>query len=242
MGKTITSLGLGILALLLFFYLCWAAGTDAQGAIGLLFYLPIIIGLFIASLRIAKGTNRITITLLVSTVVLVAVFYISALGSIFFKPLGSIPKYILDSVSQTFESVVGISSYEWGHRGKRLIHDAAQKGNIEKLENLLKNGTSIDYPNHVGETPLFYCVNSSQKQACQYLIKNGASINHQRIDGSTALHVAVYNKNLDMVKLLVESGVNISARDNNHKTALEIAKNEKIPLSTIIDYLVNVPK
>lgn len=242
MIKIITSLGLGIISLLFFIYLCWAAGTDAQGVLGLFFGLPIIVGFFIASIWIAKGTSSIVIIFLISEIVFVAVFYISALGSIFYKPLGSVPEYILKSVSQKFESVVGVSSYEWGHRGARLIHISARNGNIEKLENLLKRGTFIDYVNLVGETPLFYCAGHNKKQACQFLIKNGASINHQRIDGATALHVAVYNRDVDMVKLLVESGINISTRNNDHKTALDIAKSEKNPKSVIIDYLENVTK
>lgn len=109
--------------------------------------------------------------------------------------------------------------------GDTLLHFAAESGNTETVEFLLKEGAKIDVKNIIGDTPLRIAIKNSHRNIVQLLRKNRADIHIKNDDGQSLLHLAAKGNNTDTVRILLEEGLNPYARDNSGATPLDLAKN-----------------
>ncbi len=139
-------------------------------------------------------------------------------------------------------------------RGYTAMLWAAQKGNIDIVNLLIKNGANIEAKHEAsrGYTPLIVAAINNHIEVAKMLIEHGANINSKNNNGNTALSVAnekghteivelleqtnIYtekalleaakNGNFKTVKLLINKGVNINAKYNNGWVSnYNIAKN-----------------
>jgi ankyrin repeat protein len=91
----------------------------------------------------------------------------------------------------------------------RLLLDAAKRGNVALMEELIKENKNID-PNcrdGLGNGPLHYSAAAGHLDTATILLKRlKADPNLQNLAGDTPLHKAVEADHLPMIKLLMEYG------------------------------------
>jgi ankyrin repeat protein len=104
------------------------------------------------------------------------------------------------------------------------IHEAAEKGNLQKVEAPLK-----DYPDLVfsrdnrGETRLHRAAAFGKKAVAELLLANKADIHAKDGTGMTPLHYAIECVNKDVAELLLANKADINASDNGGNTPLHRA-------------------
>ena len=102
---------------------------------------------------------------------------------------------------------------------KITIYEAANIGDLETVEKLLKSGTDVNQKIRQGYTPLMA---AGTKEIAEFLISKGASVNESTIFG-TALHEAVNSRRYEVAKVLLENGASVNAKTNVGKTPLDRA-------------------
>jgi len=127
-----------------------------------------------------------------------------------------------------------------------LIINAAKDGDLNKVKNLIKNGSNINADRTF--TPLQLAISRSHKDVIVFLIKNGAKIKNEflveaaqhndintvklLIDNGAdvkdtqrgvALINATLNGNIAMIKLLIDNGADVNAISECGRTALDVA-------------------
>lgn len=96
------------------------------------------------------------------------------------------------------------------------LHEAAARGDMIRVIQILDGGAKIDGPNANGETPLFVAVESKKVEIVKYLITRRADVNK-----SAPLLEAVRANDLGMARLLVDSGARVNLEAN--QAPLELA-------------------
>ncbi len=104
--------------------------------------------------------------------------------------------------------------------GQTALHYAADRGYVNAMELILKNGGTPDALNYLDGTPLVraicFCPPEQNLAAVELLIKYGANVN--RISHHyTPLNWAAMKNKLDLVKALVQAGAEINACDEYMK-------------------------
>jgi ankyrin repeat protein len=106
------------------------------------------------------------------------------------------------------------------------IQDAAQSGDIAKVEALLKNAPDlVTNRDNAGQTPLHWAVSSRNSEVATLLLTNKADVNAKSNSGQTPLHYAAafcFGKT-NMVDLLLANQADVNAKDNSGKTPLHLA-------------------
>jgi uncharacterized protein len=100
----------------------------------------------------------------------------------------------------------------------------ARIGNVERVQNGLDAGVSIEKRDHLGNTLLMITAENKQYETLEYLYKKGANVNAQNNNGSTALIMAAYYNHLDTAKILVKYNANKTIKDKYGNTALDYAE------------------
>jgi len=70
------------------------------------------------------------------------------------------------------------------------LHKAAKKGNVAKIEELIRNGTSLNAIDRKGQTPLHYAVLHGHADAVEVLLENGAQVHVRNRSGETPYQIA----------------------------------------------------
>ncbi len=83
--------------------------------------------------------------------------------------------------------------------------DAAGKGNIQELKELIDKGTSLNGLDKFGHTALTEASYGGQTEVVKLLLEKGADPNIKKADGETPLSLADGQKHADIVKLLNEA-------------------------------------
>jgi len=102
------------------------------------------------------------------------------------------------------------------------LHDAAAKGDLKKVRELIENGADVN-ARYDGWTPLDYAASHGHLEIARFLFDKGADVNLRDKDGSTPLRKAAFAGHLNVVRFLVESGADVNARDNAGWTPLHDA-------------------
>lgn len=88
-----------------------------------------------------------------------------------------------------------------------ILHDMAQKGNIEKAELLIKHGAAINpVDEQYQSTPLGMAVRWGQVEMVEYLLKNGADVHQSGASWSTPLSWAIKKNHSDIEAMLRRAG------------------------------------
>jgi uncharacterized protein len=113
-----------------------------------------------------------------------------------------------------------------GDNGSNLI-DAAFKGDIDTVKQLLDKGVNPNSKDSDGETALHYAALKGRTEVVMLLLKKGANPNIKDKDGGTPLMSAAWGGHADVAKLLLAKGANPNAKAKSSTgsvTALSQAK------------------
>ncbi|XP_055308885.1 ankyrin-1-like [Sitodiplosis mosellana] len=105
----------------------------------------------------------------------------------------------------------------------KLILDAAQDCNLQKMEEQIDQGTNIDIKDNNGRTALHTAARQGCEQVVYFLVENGANVNTKCDKGWTSLHWAAYNGKVNIAQVLITHGADMNVGDINGLTPLHLA-------------------
>ena len=102
------------------------------------------------------------------------------------------------------------------------IHEAAHKGDVEKLKQLLKEKPSdVDLAvEWSGWTSLMFAAMEGKLEAVKVLIEHKATIDKPNCDGLTALYLACSKGYAEIAAFLLDNQADVNQADNDGETAL----------------------
>ncbi len=105
------------------------------------------------------------------------------------------------------------------------IHDAAQKGDLQKVAALLKDNPALVYSKSEvdGAAPLHNAAFYGQKDVAELLLANHADVNAKDGVGQTPLFDAASQGHKEVVELLLANHAEINAKDGIGQTPLHLA-------------------
>ena len=103
------------------------------------------------------------------------------------------------------------------------LHDAAETGNLTRIQQLVADGADISEVDERGIWPLLAAVTYGDVEAVALLLKLHADPNQMDQYRYSALHEAASLGYPDVVKLLIDAKANINVRDINDMTPLGYA-------------------
>lgn len=101
------------------------------------------------------------------------------------------------------------------------IHDAARNGNLDKVQELLKNDPALVSKRSEGSTPLHFAAGYGHMDIAKLLLASGADVNAKDSAGETPLHWAGRRENI--VELLLLHRADPNAKDHDGNTPLHTA-------------------
>jgi ankyrin repeat protein len=104
------------------------------------------------------------------------------------------------------------------------LRTAAIKGNLARVQKLVKEGAEIDYKDVNGMTPLWFAVGRGHLEVTRFLLEQGADPNVAREDtlGPPLVMAAAENR-VELVKLLLDFKADINTINYSRRTALHEA-------------------
>lgn len=124
-----------------------------------------------------------------------------------------------------------LNIYKTTNNGTNPLIEAASKGYLEIVKELLKRGFDINVQNNFGATPLYVASSHGQFGTVEFLLNNGANPNLRTKQGASALMVASQNGFLNIVSKLISKGAVLNYQSNKGITALmQAARNRHIPV------------
>ena len=112
--------------------------------------------------------------------------------------------------------------------------DAAHKGNVDHIKDLLREGADINARDRYGQTALMIAAMNGRTSLVLFLVEQGAELDHTAKYHLTALMLAVINGHMDIVRILVKAGADGEIRGTgapgfHDKTALDLATEQNRP-------------
>jgi ankyrin repeat protein len=101
--------------------------------------------------------------------------------------------------------------------------EAAENGDLIKVQIALKNGANPNAKNNDDSTPLHIAAYHGHVEIVKLLLKRGADPNAKNNDDSTPLHIAAYHGHVEIVKLLLKRGADPNTKNNKGRTPLHDA-------------------
>lgn len=104
------------------------------------------------------------------------------------------------------------------------VLDAARKGDIEALENLIREGRDIETRTRSHRyTPLHLASLGHSLKTVSLLLDSGANLEAKSDIGATPIHFASSHGSIEILDLLICKNAQIDTRDENGQTALHRA-------------------
>ena len=103
------------------------------------------------------------------------------------------------------------------------LHTAAKKGDLERVERLIIQGTDLNAKDFAGHTPLYWAVSKGHRDIVELLIAKGANVNTRFRNGDTPLHRAAKEGHIEVAELLIAKGADVSSKNKAGATPLQLA-------------------
>ncbi|NXO74131.1 BARD1 protein, partial [Phainopepla nitens] len=97
------------------------------------------------------------------------------------------------------------------YKGETLLHVASIKGDLEAVEQLLKNGADPNVKDNAGWTPLHEACNHGHREVVELLLRHQALVNTTGYQNDSPLHDAARNGHVAVVELLLLHGASREA-------------------------------
>ena len=125
-------------------------------------------------------------------------------------------------IDNQFSTIRFTMSFSAGHPND-LLFDAARKGDVSYISELIIKGIDVNIQNAQGFTPLVLAVYAGHLDASKVLLAAKANVNGQDVSGNTALMGVSFKGNSDIARLLIERGADVDLQNDNGSTALMFA-------------------
>merc|ERR1711988_166444 len=114
------------------------------------------------------------------------------------------------------------------------VHDAARRGDLQRLQEFLQDGKNVNAKDFKGVTPLGYAVGHDQLSVVKVLIDAKANVNEVDSAGNSAVHFAAGYGRVKVLEHLLARGANATkvnqmgltplgaAQQNNQQQAVAI--------------------
>ncbi|NWI24475.1 BARD1 protein, partial [Sula dactylatra] len=114
------------------------------------------------------------------------------------------------------------------YKGETLLHVASIKGDLEAVEELLKNGADPNVKDNAGWTPLHEACNHGHKEVVELLLQYKALVNITGYQNDSPLHDAAKNGHVSIVELLLLHGASRDAVNIFGLRPVDYAESEKM--------------
>merc|ERR1712118_480300 len=104
------------------------------------------------------------------------------------------------------------------------VHDAAKRGDLQRLQEFLKAGKDVNARDFKGVTPLGYAVGHDQLSAVKVLIDAKANLDDVDSVGNSAVHFAAGYGRVKVLEHLLARGANASKVNQMGMTPLAAAQ------------------
>ena len=105
--------------------------------------------------------------------------------------------------------------------------DAAARGNLEDVRNLLDRGANVDAENATKHTPLHIAANDGRTEIARLLLDRGARIDAENRDKWTPLRWAAATGHTEVAKLLILNGADTLKAFNGLDSMIKFFKGDK---------------
>jgi len=132
--------------------------------------------------------------------------------------------YLLECISNKLDKIVrhmdskDMCDWQKLTDSEELLIDACLRGDIDRIERLIKQGANPNLTSRDGVAPLHWAVFKNRLDLVKELLDAGADINAQNNRGDTPLHTACAANFLDMIRLLLENGANTTIKNREEYT------------------------
>ena len=92
----------------------------------------------------------------------------------------------------------------------RSLVEASEKGDLNKVQQLLDSGADPNVEDYANHTALYYAAEKGHFNIAKLLLEKGAKVDHE--SGDSALLWACHYGHVDIVKLLIENGADVNAK------------------------------
>ena len=123
------------------------------------------------------------------------------------------------------------------------IHEAALKGDLAKIKELLKNQPdNLNAKTEAGFTPLHQAVQGGHQNVVEFLVAQGADINSQDSQGATPLIYALASRNIKMAEYLLAHGADatIRTKEDANAAAYVVLLGQADLMDTVLDQGLDV--
>lgn len=103
------------------------------------------------------------------------------------------------------------------------IHEAAEKGDLVRIEKLVKDDPGLIDTVKDGLTPLHHAAANGHIDVAEFLIESGCEVDPKNDTGQTPLLYAVANGKKRMVSFLIGKGSNVNAQHDKNPSPLHYA-------------------
>merc|ERR1712094_30475 len=107
------------------------------------------------------------------------------------------------------------------------VHDAAKRGDLQKLQAFLQDGKDVNAKDFKGVTPLGYAVGHDQLSIVKVLIDAKANVNEVDGAGNSAVHFAAGYGRAKVLEHLLARGAAVSKVNKMGLTPLAAAQQNK---------------
>ena len=106
---------------------------------------------------------------------------------------------------------------------------AAEKGKLDVVKQLLADGADIETTDVAGYTALYAAVLAGHQEVVSFLSENKANPNVVDVMGVTPLMHAAFKGDTEMVRILLNAGADKAARDKMNNSVILYAKESNVP-------------
>ncbi|XP_049768333.1 serine/threonine-protein phosphatase 6 regulatory ankyrin repeat subunit A-like [Schistocerca cancellata] len=124
----------------------------------------------------------------------------------------------LQQLTAAGDGVVRVNSV-----GEATLHEAARRGDCERVRQLIGAGAGVNAQNNRGESAIHLAAKSGNVECIKLLHSAGADVSLRDKKGRTPLHCAAATGRDQCVELLLEAGADALAQDSECCTPLHVA-------------------
>ncbi|XP_005092893.1 inactive serine/threonine-protein kinase TEX14 [Aplysia californica] len=132
------------------------------------------------------------------------------------KAVGHVLSIFKGQSSSTMKySQVQLGSVEGNDLLGVSLHKEATTGSRRSLKKVLHSAKCVDFPNNLGQTPLFCACARNNEGTALLLLEYGANPNEKSQNGMTPTHAACFMGNVCLLRKLIEAGGDLRLHDTD---------------------------